>query len=39
MKFFSENLNLGLYPLHPTSIYIYGVTIASRACDGDAYVS
>ena len=29
-----EDLNPGLYPLHPTSTYTYGVTIASRVCDG-----
>ena len=28
-----ENLNPGPYPPHFTSIYTYGVTIASRVCD------
>ena len=28
------DLNPGLYPLHPTSTYTYGVTIAPNMCGG-----
>ena len=33
------DLNLGLYPSHPTSIYTCGVTIAPRVCGGTFFFS
>ena len=32
MKFLLRDLNLGLYPPHPTSTYTYGVINAPRVC-------
>ena len=36
VKLSPKDLNPDLYPLHPTSIYTYRVTIAPRVCDGSA---
>ena len=37
VKFFPEDLNPALAPLHFTSIYTCGVTIVLRVCGGNLY--
>ena len=37
VKLPSEDLNPSPYPLHLTSTYTCGVTIAPRVCGGDLY--
>ena len=38
VKLILEDLNFDFYPPYPTSTYTYGVTIASRVCDGECYI-
>ena len=37
MKFYSEDLNPGFCPPHPTNTYTYGVTITLRVCSGEKW--